>query len=536
LDGFLLLTESAAGPVAGSVRYEYDGDFRVASVAVNGLPAVILGYDRDGLPVRAGDLVLTRDPRHGLVTQTTLAAVSTMRAYDGFGDLQTIAAAHGGTSLYSLELDRDRLGRIIEATETVLGETHVHEYRYDEAGPLRQVLLDGTQVAFYAYDGNGNRLSRTAPARVLEGSFDDQDRLLQLGDVVYDYSASGELRTRTVGGEVTTYEYDPLGQLLSVALPDGRMIEYLIDGLNRRTAKKVDGSMVHAFLYRDRLRPAAELDAAGNLVSQFVYAGRRNAPDYLIRGAELYRLITDHLGSPRLVVNATTGEVAQRLDYDEFGKVVADSNPGFQPFGFAGGLYDPDTGLVRFGFRDYDAETGRWTSKDPLLVAGGDTNLYAYVANDPVNRRDELGLRPYKDTYLTMEAAAEAALDEVLGESIALQQEFGGLIYQNHDGTFSYTEARISLPGRRNLSGARTRSGGSGLCPKDIPPVGDYHTHPFSDGQEGGENFSGNDVLHYRESGTTGFLGTPSGRILVWDLVLNSSYWLRALPLSLELD
>ena len=41
-----------------------------------------------------------------------------------------------------------------------------------------------------------------------------------------------------------------------------------------------------------------------------------------------------------------------------------DTNPGFQPFGFAGGLYDPDTGLVRFGARDYDAETGRWTSKE----------------------------------------------------------------------------------------------------------------------------------------------------------------------------
>ncbi|HET8934091.1 MAG TPA: RHS repeat-associated core domain-containing protein [Polyangiales bacterium] len=48
----------------------------------------------------------------------------------------------------------------------------------------------------------------------------------------------------------------------------------------------------------------------------------------------------------------------------EFGVVLNDSNPGFQPFGFAGGLYDADTGLVRFGERDYDALTGRWTKKD----------------------------------------------------------------------------------------------------------------------------------------------------------------------------
>jgi hypothetical protein len=40
---------------------------------------------------------------------------------------------------------------------------------------------------------------------------------------------------------------------------------------------------------------------------------------------------------------------------------------------------------VRFGARDYDAETGRWTSKDPIKFKGRSTNLYGYVLNDPVN-------------------------------------------------------------------------------------------------------------------------------------------------------
>ena len=67
-------------------------------------------------------------------------------------------------------------------------------------------------------------------------------------------------------------------------------------------------------------------------------------------------------------------------------------NPGFQPFGFAGGLYDPLTTLTRFGARDYDADTGRWTAKDPILFAGGDVSLYGYVAGDPVNFVDPSGL------------------------------------------------------------------------------------------------------------------------------------------------
>ena len=98
------------------------------------------------------------------------------------------------------------------------------------------------------------------------------------------------------------------------------------------------------------------------------------------------------MGSVRLVVDAATGVIAQRIDYDEFGRVLADTNPGFQPFGFAGGLYDPDTGLVRFGHRDYDTEVGRWTAKDPVQFLGGDSNLYTYAENDPVNRIDPIGL------------------------------------------------------------------------------------------------------------------------------------------------
>ena len=62
------------------------------------------------------------------------------------------------------------------------------------------------------------------------------------------------------------------------------------------------------------------------------------------------------------------------------------------PFGFAGGLHDRETGLVRFGYRDYDPDIGRWTAKDPILFAGGDTDLFGYVLNDPVNLIDPDGL------------------------------------------------------------------------------------------------------------------------------------------------
>jgi RHS repeat-associated protein len=107
-----------------------------------------------------------------------------------------------------------------------------------------------------------------------------------------------------------------------------------------------------------------------------------------------YRIVKDHLGSPRMVVNSTTGAVVQRLDYDEWGVVTNDTAPGFQPFGYAGGLYDRDTTLVRFGARDYDPTTGRWTTKDTWRFSGGDANLFGYLANEPLNASDPSGHGP----------------------------------------------------------------------------------------------------------------------------------------------
>jgi RHS repeat-associated protein len=161
-----------------------------------------------------------------------------------------------------------------------------------------------------------------------------------------------------------------------------------------RVGKKVNGTLTQGFLYRDQLNPIAELDGAGNIVSRFVYGSKGNVPDYMVKEGVSYRILSDHLGSPRLVVNSATGEVVQRMDFNEFGNVIQDTNPGFQPFGFAGGIYDLHTGLVRFGARDYDAVTGRWTAKDPIGFGGGDSNLYAYVLGDPVNFVDVDGFEP----------------------------------------------------------------------------------------------------------------------------------------------
>ncbi|MDQ3930298.1 MAG: hypothetical protein M3328_14285, partial [Chloroflexota bacterium] len=232
----------------------------------------------------------------------------------------------------------------------------------------------------------------TADGLEIRGDYDAQDRLTSYGSARYEYSPNGQLVRKRQQEAVTIYEYSALGNLSSVTLPGGERIEYILDGVGRRIGKKVNGVLVQGLLYGSILTPIAELDGRGNVTAYFVYGSRSHMPDYVLKDGTAYRIVTDMLGSPRLVVNTTDGSMAQRLDYDEYGRVVLDTNPGFQPFGFAGGIYDPDTQLTLCGARNYDAEVGRWTSRDPILFDGGQANLWAYVANDPVNSIDPLGL------------------------------------------------------------------------------------------------------------------------------------------------
>jgi RHS repeat-associated protein len=196
---------------------------------------------------------------------------------------------------------------------------------------------------------------------------------------------------KTTAGQTTTYGYDTLGNLITVTQPTGTVITYTVDGRGRRVRKSIDGTPVQGWLYADQLRPIAELDGSGAIVSRFVYGTKPNVPEYVVKAGETYRIVSDHLGTPRVVVHATTGAIVQRFDVQAFGEPMVDTNPGWQPFGFAGGLYDPDTGLVRFGARDYDPQAGRWTAKDPIGFRGGSTGLYRYAYGDPANWRDADG-------------------------------------------------------------------------------------------------------------------------------------------------
>ena len=398
-DGSLVTSENLSGTLNESLSYAYNHDFNLQSFSYAG-GAVTYEYDNDGLLTNAGDFTIGRNSGNGLPEAVTGGTFGLSRTFDGYGEVEGQDFTIGGQGVTSWTLTRDNAGRIITKSETIAGQTSNYSYTYDPLGRLLTATKDSVLVESYEYDDVGTRKSDVNVTRGISGrtfTYDSDDHLLIAGDAVYQYDADGYLTMKTVptadpdADEVTLYNYSSLGALLNVTLPDGRVVAYVHDPLGRRIAKSVDGVITEKYLWQGLTRLLAVYDGIGNLTMRFLYADGR-VPVAMEQGGAIYYFTYDQVGSLRVVADSS-GNLVKRIDYDSFGNIINDTNPLFEiPFGFAGGLHDQETNLVRFGLRDYDSDTGRWTAKDPILFAGGDVDLYGYVLNDPVNFVDPSGL------------------------------------------------------------------------------------------------------------------------------------------------
>jgi RHS repeat-associated protein len=399
-DGPLVTSETTSGTLGTTLSYAYNNDFNLTGLTYAGA-AESYAYDNDGLLTGAGGFTITRNASNGLPEVVTDTTYSLSRTFSAFGEVDAESLTVSAQSPYAYSLTRDLSGRITNKSETAAGATGNYVYTYDPMGRLLTVTKDGDLVEEYRYNANGVRDYEMNTLRGIAGrtlSYDDEDHLLTAGSTTYQYNLDGFLTTRTEGTEVTNYNYSSRGELLSTNLPGGSLIEYLYDPLGRRIAKKIDGIITEKYLWQGFTRLLAVYDAHNNLVMRFKYTGVR-MPVTMTKSETTYYLAYDQVGSLRVVADAS-GNVVKRIDYDSFGNVIADSDPTFTvPFGFAGGLHDRDANLVRFGYRDYNPEIGRWTAKDPIWFSGGDVDLYGYVQNNPINWIDPYGLCAWKDYW-----------------------------------------------------------------------------------------------------------------------------------------
>ncbi|KAF0144564.1 MAG: YD repeat-containing protein [Nitrospirae bacterium] len=389
-DGLLLKTDSRTGLLNQTISYAYNNDFRLLSISYAGT-SYSLGYDNDGLLTSAGAFTIARNSQNGLPEKVSDNTYSLSRTFSGYGEVDAYSNKISATDVYILSMTRDQAGRITQRVENIKGEVITWDYQYDTLtlGRLIEVKQNGTTTESYSYDANGNRLIGNS----VNYSYSNEDHILTAGANTYQFNVDGFLTGKTTASGTMTYQYSSRGELLNITKPDGTTIIYDHDPMGRRIAKRISGTVVEKYLWQGLTQLLAVYDGNSNLLMRFNYANGR-MPVSMVQNGITYYLLYDQVGSLRAVTDSS-GNIVKQITYDSFGNIISDTNPSFAvPFGFAGGLHDRDTGLVRFGARDYDPAIGKWTAKDPIDFKGGDVNLFNYISSDPVNWTDPLGLAP----------------------------------------------------------------------------------------------------------------------------------------------
>lgn len=385
-DGYLLVGERVRGAVTGEVHIAHDDAHRPSAVTVDGLTAPI-ERDADGSITAYGPVRFDRSGTSGLVHTVRAGALVTRRVHDDTGAIVAENTRFGDHLVFAEEITRDERGRITRVVEQTPERTRTIDHRYDETGRLVAVDVDGNPHLALTYDANDNLIRLTGPNRSDELTVGVGDRPRSFRGAPVEVDVAGRV-TEQDGRRI---DHDGFGRTREVRTADGHRVRYRRDARGKLIEVSVDDEVRWKLLRADG-RIAAFVDTSGRRL-RTAPSGYQPAPAALFDDRRVLRLITDHRGSVRRVVDAVTGEILQAIDHDPLGAIVHDSNPGFQPFGYAGSVHDPFAHLVHTGERELDPSTSRFLQPDPLDLAGGQTNLYAYAGNDPVNRHDPNGLQ-----------------------------------------------------------------------------------------------------------------------------------------------
>jgi RHS repeat-associated protein len=389
-DGPLVTGKTFTGVTNGRFRYLYDNNFflkeRILESGTDNVRTV-LARDNDGLVTSYGPFTFTRGGPAGSTSRITDGVMDIAITYDNLARVSTRSHNVSGQLSYQVQYAYDNVGRIAGKTETVAGTAHDFIYSYDADGQLVGVTKDGLTVETYGYDVNGNRtLRQDGSAPPVLAAYDNQDRLVTSGGIAYTFDADGYMGQR--GSD--TFRYSARGELLESTV-SGQTVTYAYDGYGRLVARTDPGGTTQ-YLYGNPSAPfqvTASRDPANVLTYHYYIGSRMFAYE---RAGIRYYMATDSAGSPAAIADSS-GNLIRKIVYDSFGNLVDDTSPGiFLPVGFRGGIDGRVTALVRFGYREYEPSTGRWTAKDPILFKGNVYNLYVYANNNPMKYHDPDGL------------------------------------------------------------------------------------------------------------------------------------------------
>ena len=370
-------------------------------------------------------------------------SVNTDVGYDPRGRIQSISHNRVQNELASFTYTTFEDGLI----SSIIEPAGTRNFTYDE---LQQLTSGGFASApeSYGYDEEGNRSTSH-----LSSSYDTDsgNRLREDETFCYDYDANGNLEVKTrkisgaCAGEATRFTWDVWNRLIRIDLPNAQYVAYRYDAAWRRIEKDVNGEITR-YVY-DEEDILLQYDAADARIARYGHGDNVDQPLVVERESETLFHHADHLGSIRLL-STSLGQVADVRDYDAFGGIAtAGVSDAASLFAFTGREYDPESALYYYRARYYDPVLGRFIQEDPIGFDAEDLNLYRFVFNDPLNKKDPFGLSPASSegavACFSAAFAAEAGLviGQLTGQLLGFVLASLDKVRTVYDSELTYTEA-----------------------------------------------------------------------------------------------
>jgi RHS repeat-associated protein len=366
-----------------------------------------------------GNLLSVLDPAGGLTTMTYDVGnrltsrslpngIITAYTYDDLDRVISITHTKGSTVLASVTYERNGIGEPSKITRedgsyvTLSYDASLRvtaENYHSPAGVLVETIS-------YNYNAAGQRTSKvdrfgTDTYQYKPGY--QLDAITGTGNEDYNYDADGRLNLISRNGTTLDLDHDTYNRIASINSSSGEQTTYLYDAQGNRIGEQT-GSQQRRYLVTPIMGGGLNsqdlmTDGAGNLLSNFVYAGGTTPFMRLDASGNPVYYLTDALGSVIGLANGSGDEIAD-FRYDGFGNLRSSvGNAGDATLGgdfrFQGQWLESESGLYYFRARDYDAQTGLFLQRDPVDIIETEPesmNPYQFVYNNPYIYTDPTGM------------------------------------------------------------------------------------------------------------------------------------------------
>jgi len=314
-------------------------------------------------------------------------SVATNYTYDNLSRLLSVLHQLSGSTIDGTSYGLDNAGNRTSKTDQRASVTS--NYTYDSLYQLTQVTQSANTTESYSYDPVGNR---TASLGVSSYTTNSSNELTATPSTSYAYDNNGNTLTKVIGSNTTNYAWDYENRLTSVTLPgSGGTVSFKYDPFGRRIYKSLSSGGTSVFAY-DGDNLIEETNSSGAVVARYAQTQNIDEPLAMLRSSTTSYYNADGLGSVTSLANSS-GTLTQTYTFDSFGKQTASSGSLTNPFQYTGREFDSESSLYFYRARYYDPNTGRFVSEDPLQFGAGE-NFYLYALENAVNLNDPYGLCP----------------------------------------------------------------------------------------------------------------------------------------------